>query len=272
MGGKNQKTTQTTKMEPWKAAQPGLQLGINDAMSLYQNGGFAADPYQGNRVAGFGDVTQQGMNSILNQAAGGTPGTDAAIGSLQGMLSGQNQYGDLQGVRDNILSSAIPAAVSQFAGSGMSGSSVAQQGVGGAAASALAPFEYDAYNQQQNRALQAAGMMPGLERAQYLPGQMMQQVGSAQDLMAQNRIDADMARYYETQNQPLNNLNGYLNAMMGLGGMGGTNSATGQAPGGGGIGAGIAGGLGTYGALAANPATAPFAILGGLGAGLAGLF
>ena len=46
-----------------------------------------------------------------------------------------------------------------------------------AATEALAPFEYGAFENQQNRAMQAAGMMPGMEQAAYLPEQMRMQVG-----------------------------------------------------------------------------------------------
>lgn len=279
-GGKSSpsKTTQTTKMEPWGPAQDGLEQAIKDAQSMYGNGGFSVAPYQGQTVAGFGNTTQQGMQSILNQAAGGTPGTDAALQSVQGMLNGQNQYRDLQGVRDNILSSAIPAATAQFSGSGLTNSSVAQAGVGNAAASALAPFEYDAYNQQQGRALQAAQLAPGLEAAQYRPGQIQMGIGGMQDALKQQQLQAAQQKYYATQGQDLNNFNGYLQTIMGLGGLGGTQAGTSTAPGQQGqsaigqvAGAGLSG-LGTWGALAANPVTAPWAIGGGLLAGLGGLF
>ncbi|UNY40286.1 structural protein [Paracoccus phage vB_PmaP_KLEP18-1] len=275
MPGGSQSTTQTTRSEPWSAAQPALRDAISAGQALFNQGGFAPNPYQGNRVAGLGQTTQQGMDQIRQQAAGGTPGIDAAMGSLTGMLDGRTQYQNMQGVRDQILGGAIPAAVAQFSGSGMTNSSVAMDQVGSAATAALAPFEYDAFNQQQGRALQAAQMMPGLTRAQYTPGEMLMGVGGAQDANRQAQIDARMQRYYETQNQPAANYQGYLSAMMGLGGMGGTNTATGPSgqPGTGAriAGAGL-GGLGTYGALAMNPVTAPFALAGGGLAALSGLF
>lgn len=267
-------TTQTQRMEPWGPAQGALRDAIGAAQGMFQSGGFAPQQYQGSMVAGFGNTTQQGLRSIMQQAGGGTPGTDAALGYVQGAVNGQNQYNDLQGVRDNILSSAIPAAVSQFAGSGLTNSSVAQAGVGDAAAAALAPFEYDAYNQQQNRALQAAQLAPGLERAQYLPGQMQLQIGGMQDQLAQAQLNDRANRYNQNANQELNNFNGYLQAIMGLGGLGGTQTGTATQPGasfGQQVGGSLLGGLGAYGALAANPVTAPFAIAGGIGSGLLGL-
>lgn len=272
MGGGKNKSTTTTKMEPWGPAQAGLQTAIGAAGDLFKSGGFSADPYQGQRVAGFGQASQQGMDQIMRTAAGGTPGVDAAIGSLTGMMGNDNIYRDLDGVRNNLLGSAIPAATAQFSGSGMTNSSAAYDGVGRAASEALAPFEYDAYNTAQNRALSAAGMMPGLQQAQYLPGQMMSGVGQMQDANKQAQLTSDMQKYYETQGQGNANFQGYLNAMMGLGGLGGAQTGQQQQPGGGSVGGGILGGLGAYGALAMNPVTAPFAIGGGLLAGLGGMF
>jgi hypothetical protein len=101
---------------------------------------------------------------------------------------------------------------------------------------------------------------------------MQGQVGASQDMRAQQGIDANMAQYYEGQNQQMNNLQGYLSNVMGIGGQGGGTTqttpgvSTGQQ-----IGGAALGGLGAYGALAANPVTAPFAIAGGVGAGLMGL-
>lgn len=272
-GGKGGSKSQTTRIEPWSGAQGALRDVVTQAQQLYQNGGFSPAQFTGSGIANPGATTQAAQQNLINQANNGMQSTTAAQGSLAGMLSGQQQYQDLQGVRDNILSSAIPAAVSQFAGNGMTNSSVAMDGVGSAAASALAPFEYDAYNQQQNRALQAANLAPTLDRAQYMPGQILSGVGQQQDALSQAQLTDRINRYNQGQNQDLNNFNGYLQAITGLSGLGQTQTA--QTPGmstGGQIASAGLGGLGAYGALAANPITAPFAIGGGLLAGLGGLF
>lgn len=262
--------TVTNKSEPWKSAQPGLRQAISGAQNLYNQGGFSADPYAGNRVAGFGDASKQGMAGIMAQARGGAPGIDAARSTLTGMMGNDNMYRGMDEVRSNILGSAIPAATAMFAGSGMTNSSTAQDGVGRAATEALAPFEYGAYENGMNRQLAAAGMMPEIEKAGYLPSQMMMGVGGQQDAMRQSQIAAAMQRHYEQQGQRAGNLTGFSDMMQRLGGMGGTQ--TGQQPGQGSIGGGILGGLGSYGALMGNPLTAGFAIPGGILAGLAGMF
>lgn len=269
MGGKKQTVTQ--KNEPWKPAQGFLKDAFGQAQDLFEGGKFSAAPYEGTRVAGFGDATQGAQQGILNQAAGGAPGIDAAKSTLMAMMGGQPGFAGMQGVRDNILGGAIPAAASMFSGSGMTNSSAAMDGVGRAATEALAPFEYGAYENAQNRAMQAAGMMPGMEQASYLPFQMQGQVGAQQDAMSQAMADAEMKKYYEGQGQEAANFQPYLNAIMGLGGMGGSSSQTSPQQGTG-LGPAIMGGLGAYGTLAGIPGLGGgMAGLGGLLAGLAGL-
>ena len=258
MGGKKQTVTQ--KSSPWSAAQPFLKKALGEAQSLYKAGDFAATPYSGDRVAGFGDATTAAHQGILDVAAGGAPGTAAARDTMLGMLSG-GANPNLAAVKQNALGSAIPAAASMFSGSGMINSSTAMDGVGRAATEAIAPYEYQAYDTAQNRAMQAAQMLPGLDQAMYAPYQMASQVGAAQDNMAQAEIDAAMKQYYEGEGQAAANFSPYLNAIMGLGGMGGTSSTTSPQQGTG-IGPAIMGGLGTYGALAG---------ISGIGGGTAGL-
>lgn len=268
MGGKSQTVTQKTS--PWSVAQPFLKNALGQAEALYKAGDFSATPYSGDRVAGFGDATTGAQQGILDMAAGGAPGTSAARDTMLGMLSG-GMNPNLAAVKQNALGSAIPAAASMFSGSGMINSSTAMDGVGRAATDAIAPYEYQAYDTAQNRAMQAAQMLPGLDRAMYDPFLMQSQVGAQQDSMAQSQIDAEMKKYYEGEGQAAANFSPYLNAIMGLGGMGGTSSTTSPQQGTG-LGPAIMGGLGTYGALAGlSGVSGGMAGAGGILAALAGL-
>jgi hypothetical protein len=267
MGGKKQTVTQ--KSSPWGPAQGFLKDAMQQASDLFQSGSFAPAPYQGQRTITPSAATTGAQEGILNMAAGGTPGLDAAKSFLTNAMGG-GMYEGMQGVRNNILGSAIPAAASMFSGSGMTNSSTAMDGVGRAASEALAPFEYGAYENAQNRAMSAAGMMPGMEQASYLPFQMQSQVGAQQDAQQAAQIQADMAKYYETEGQAAANFQPYLNAIMGLGGMGGQSSTTSPMQGTG-LGPAITGGLGMYGTLAGAGLSGGMSGLGGLLAGLAGL-
>lgn len=192
---------------------------LGEAGNLYESGGMTTPAYSGPRVAGFGDVTQQAQEGIVNRASGGSPLLSGMQGTLSNMMSGDYQNDRLDAVKQNALSSAIPAATSMFSGSGMIDSSAAMDHVGRAATQAVAPYEYQAAQQAQNQALQAAGMAPAAYQAQFAPDQMLAGVGQQQDMLSQQQIDADMARYYEGQNQDLAGLQNYANLATAIGGM-----------------------------------------------------
>ena len=220
-------STQTIqKADPWGPVQPYLKKLAADAEGIYDEGGFAADPYQGQRVAGFGDMSTLAQSMLTDTATGGAPTAAAASGTLQNMMNPDYVSERLGAVKDNALSSAIPAATAMFSGSGMANSSQAVDGVTRAAVDAVAPYEYGAFENAQGRALSAAGLAPQIEQAQYIPGQVLGQVGSMQDAMTQSQIDADMAQYYEGQNQEANNLSTFGQMLLGLGGQGGSSTST----------------------------------------------
>ena len=267
--------TVTNKADPWAAAQPALQRAIGGAEDLYRRGEFSTTPYAAPRVAGFGGTTQQAQQMVRDRAGGGAPLLDQASGTLSDMMGGDYQSDLLNRVKDNALGSAVPAAVSMFSGSGMTNSSQAMDTVGRAATEAVAPIEYGAFENAQNRAMSAAGMAPQIEAAGYMPAQMLGGVGASEDALSQANIDADISKYFETENQEVNNFSNYLARLTALGGMGGSSSSTQpsnnpsfltRAASGG------LGGLGAYGALAANPATAGVAVPLGVAAGLMGMF
>ena len=216
--------TQTTvqKSDPWGPAQPYLKDALADAGDLYDQGGFHIQPYPNDRVAGFGDVSLLGQGATVQQALQGTPLVGQASDTLSGMMDYDYQSGLLDQVKQNALGSAIPAAMAQFAGSGMGNSTLAMDTVGRAATEAVAPYEYGAHENTLGRMMSAAGMAPGMEEAAYLPGRMLQGVGAMRDQMSQQELDALMAAYYEDQNMDANAIQNYSNLLMGYGGQGGT--------------------------------------------------
>lgn len=273
-GSGQQSTTTVQRADPWGPMQPQLRRAGQTAASMFRQGDFAPRPFEGDRVAGFGSTTMQAQDMIRSMAGGGAPLVDSARGTLTNMMSGDYQSDLLDRVKQEALGSAIPAAVAQFSGAGMTNSGQAMDTVGRAATEAIAPIEYGAFQAGQNRALQAAQMAPSMTAAGYLPAQMMGQVGAAEDRMAQAEIDARRQFYDEVVNRERNNYQGYLDSILALGGLGGSRSGTSTEPGpsmGQTVASAGLGGLGTYGALAANPVTAPYALIGGIGSGLLGL-
>lgn len=275
MSGGSQTSTTVQKADPWSAAQPALKDAIGTAEQFFSSGQYAADPYSGQTIAGFGDTTQQAQDMVMDRAEAGAPLVEQASGTLSSMMDGNYQSELLNSVKENALGSAVPAAASMFSGSGMTNSSQAMDTVGRAATEAVAPIEYGAFENAQARAMSAAGMAPQMEAAGYMPAQMIAGVGQAEDALAQANIDADVQNYYASENQDINNFQGYLSNLTALGGMGGSTSATGpsgQPSSAAQIASAGLGGLGAYGALAGIPGIgAPMAIGGGLLAGLAGV-
>lgn len=221
MGGKS---TTESSAEPWKAIQPNLKEIAKQGKKLYGQGGFAADPYSGDRLAGFGDASLASQD-MITRMANRTNYADNAAQEVNRLMMGGGDY-NLNRVKKNALGSAIPAATAMFSGSGLADSSMAMDTVGRAATEAIAPIEYDAWQQRNQNTLTAAGMMPGLDQARYMPAQMLQSVGTMQDLMSQAQIDSDMKAYYEGENQEMNNLQGYTNLLNPLATMGGSSSST----------------------------------------------
>ena len=252
MGSRSQTVQQ--RADPWRDAQPFLRNALARGESLYGEGGFAPTP-------SFGTNSLLSQQMIGDRALEGAPMIDAAQGTLAGMMNADYRGDRLEAVKREALADAVPAAAAMFSGSGLTNSTMAMDTVGRAATQAVAPIEYGAYQQAEDRAMRAAGMAPALEQAGYLPAQMLGQLGAQQDAMRLEQDSADLRNY-----------EGYLSAMMGLGGLGSAGTTT--QPGASGLqrmaAAGL-GGLGTYGALASMGLGGPIGIAGGLAGGLLGL-
>ena len=255
MSGGGGNTTTVTKADPWPAIQPHLLQGAQQNQRNYDRGMFQIDPARGQE-------TFLAENMIMDRAKMGAPGTEMASGTLARMMDPEAVAAGLEGAKSRALDSAIPAAVAQFAGSGMGNSTLAMDTVGQAAMDAVAPYEYGAHENAESRAMAAAGMAPAIDAAGYLPAQMVGGVGAARDSAAMAE-QAAPAQAFQT----------YLANTMGLGGMGGSTTSVGPS----GdpsmlqrVGAGGLTGLGTYGALMGaglTGAAAPLAI----GAGILGM-
>ena len=261
---KNQTTTQN--IAPWRGAQP----IINDAIAQVQGAGvpgFRVNPYTGPRVAEYSPMTMGGLNALA--ATGGSGITPAANEALLSNLGMEDTYRDFDVIRDTVADNVKANLATTFAGGGIN-SGLAQDTYSRAMTEALANVEYGAYNDARARQMQALGLAPsvaGLARAD--AGAQLTAGGMLDDLR-QRQIDADMAQYYEEENADMDALRQYSALASGFGGLGSTGATT--APTGNNIFAAGSTGLGTYGALAANPATAGIAVPAGILAGLGSIF
>lgn len=185
MSGGGGSTTTVQKSDPWEPTQPFLERAMSDAAALYRQGKFQADPYQGQRVAGFNQEQMQGQEQMLRaaDAARGIVGdvtdrygnflggagdwvseispsgavrTVGDQGSVRDVTTGGQM--NLDAVAQGALRDVIPAVNSSFANSGMTGSDLHADTLGRSAANAVAERMFAANEAMQNRQLQAQGM------------------------------------------------------------------------------------------------------------------
>ncbi len=220
--GKSNKTTSKTVAEPWKGAQPFLHDLVADARQAYAGGLFDVAPYPGIRVAPQSGLTQLGQQQIYDIASQGNPFLQPAQGAFSNIVGGGNVYRDFDTLKQEVLSDVIPAVSSRFANAGMLDSTVAADTISRAAAGAIAPIEYGAYENAQNRRLQALGMTPDLARSIYVDPLMAMTAGQGLDAFNQSVLDSAMQAWYEQANRPFQELQRAASLALGFGGTGGT--------------------------------------------------
>lgn len=109
MGGKS-KTTQTTTNAPYAGAQPLLNQGMGDALSLYKNGGLVK-PNTMSTVVPYSDQSNRMMAGLEGLANGNMNGQGLS-GQYQRIIDGggynQEQQDALSGIRDTANSNFDP--------------------------------------------------------------------------------------------------------------------------------------------------------------------
>lgn len=201
-------TTSSSKAAPWGPVQGDLNRIVTRARSMFE-----ADPGGKNMYAPRNNLVTNAENSLIKQANRGdlTQGTDVARSSLVDMMQG-NPYRKMNDVRDNIWSSVAPQVNSVFANAGRFGSGDHADRMTRAFTEAYAPVAMSQYNADQNRMLQAAGMLPGLDEAALMDERLLTTIGGARQADQQMRRDADWAQ-----------LQRFLGIAQPVGGMGGIN-------------------------------------------------
>jgi hypothetical protein len=212
-----------------------------------------------------------GSGSMERALGTATEGYGRALGDVTSNLAG-SQYQAERQLQQQALGQfgAMSAQDIQTRLAGAQGLQSAQaqslQGQLGAAGGVGATQE-----QALQRQLQAASAAPSIYAQQYLPSQMLGQIGSQQEAIDNQKLQEQMARYNFQQQLPYQQLSGYLSSVYGspMGGYGTqtaptynnttTNAITGA----------LAGGLGGY-ALSKAFDFSPY-VGGGLGAVAGGL-
>jgi hypothetical protein len=227
--GSGDTQTGVTTSEPWKQVQPYL-LGdqsrnipgvLPEAANWYQS----SNPqyYPGSTVAGFSPEQTAGLEAMYARGSEGSPLTAASSQYYQDVLGGKftdaaNPYFDQ--VKQAVYADVMPRYDAMASQAGMTGSPGHYGLVASNVANALAPYQYQAYNADMGRMMQAAGAAPGMAALDYQDIGAMLNAGGIRQGQAQQEINADIARYNFGQNLPLEKLQQYL-ALVG-GNFGGT--------------------------------------------------
>jgi len=222
--GISKKSTQTQETAPWRPAQEPLQEILAQAGDMNSAGGFAVNPYSGERVANLSDMTMQGIEGL----GAGTAVPEARAALLDNLNMGET-YRDFDRIRDVTADNVKANLASVFAGGGAN-SSMGQDTYTRALTEALAGVEYGAYGDAKQRQMAAIGMAPSIAGMDRQTSMDRIAAGGILDNQSQAQIDADMAQYYETEGADMDALRRYASLVQGIGGMGGTASGVSTEP------------------------------------------
>jgi hypothetical protein len=299
MGGSKQQTS-STNSEPWAAAQPALQMGLNDAQAAYKSG-IGSQPYTGSTVVPYAKQTTQGMQQLQTAAKSTLPSfygnfnaisknvennglndlQRGAINRLTPMADGSmlnaNPYIDKvigNSARDIAGASNLMASSAGRYGSGAH-QNVTEKNIGDMSSN----LRYQNYGDERGRQMDAIGSLFNAGQAQQgninantgaladayqamqMPSQSLMDVGGMNEDLYGRQLNDQLRVFSETQSQPWNQI-ARLNAIAsGAGSMGRSSQATAQGP------SRLSSGLG--GAIGGGTLFGP---LGAIGGGLLGAF
>lgn len=163
----------------------------------YLNNPNSTAVYGGPRVADLSADTQAGI-SQLRGSQGATASRDYLTGLL-GQGAGSNNP-QIQALQDRLAREAQARVNAQFSASGTTNGTQHQQSFAQGIGDALAQPLFQAYENDSNRQLQAANMLPGVDQ-----GIINNQLGAGeiQDSYNQNKINADRGAFEERRTAPI---------------------------------------------------------------------
>lgn len=219
-------STTTQRADPWAPAQPMMKQGIEDAQALYNKGGFNISPYGGPMVADYDPMRASADAMTPGQVGAGLSATDAATAAATRAMDPTARSAAWGQVRQNTIDSIMPGINSSFAGSGMTGSELHAQNLAKGLSSGLADVENQAWQQGEDRALAAAGMIPGLNSARYAGMDYMRNAGKDRQSHNQTVIAADMMKDQQKKTSAMNAIQDYMALVSGVGSAFGVQSST----------------------------------------------
>lgn len=157
MGGSKTKTK--TKSDPWAPAQPALQQQLSGVQAHLSNPA-AFQAFSGPRVAQMSDTTRAGLDDLAGSAGGRT-----AADHLSGVIGGQFHNPAMAQLQEAVRAGVAPSINSAFSSAGLTGSSQHAGMLAKGLSQGMAQPLFNAFENDQARRLQAAGMLPGISTA-----------------------------------------------------------------------------------------------------------
>jgi len=223
MGGSS---TTTQRNDPYAPAQPLINEGLSAAKSLYDKGGFNITPYQGQLMAGRDQFSTASDNATLPQVGQNLGAINAAQGGAMRALDPTLRSGAFDQVKQNVIADIMPSINGSFAGSGMTGSSLHAQNLSKGLTAGMANVENQAFQQGENRALTAAGMIPGLGDAANSQLSFLSGVGADRQKQSQAEINAQVFQDQQGKTAEMDAVRNYLALTTGAGGQFGVQTST----------------------------------------------
>jgi hypothetical protein len=201
LGGGGGGTSKTTQEIP-KELKPLATAYTKKALNLSDN------PYVGfgdGRFAGLDALQKSGINQIKNRAINGSGTMDTAENAINQMVKGtSNPYLDqaVERAQDSVTSNFNTAAVN----SGSFGNSGLQEQFTKNLGDVAGQMYGNAYEGDQARRLQAAGMAPTFANQDYQDGQQLLNAGQILQDQAQQGKDFRYQQFVEKQDLPYKQL------------------------------------------------------------------
>lgn len=248
---------------PWDKMRDDIRTSWGGMKDFYRSGEWEDALGYGNQsmVPGMNPMMRQGfrgMRDTANRGLGLRQGLRTMLQTARGdFLHGGPGYNEALGAS---MRTTLPMISSQFGGAGRTGSAYHANTLGQAASDAFA----GQYGQERQRQMAAAGAIPGMAQAQFIPHQQMMQAGAQKYGM----YDAPRARQRVMRDQqnrraPLDAIQQFHGNAMQTGGMGGFSEGGG---GGGAFGPLLGAGLTAAGMYFGGP------VGGAIGAGIGSQF
>jgi hypothetical protein len=212
-GGSTQTTVAQT--QPWSAQIPYLQDIFGRAQALYNSN--TPQYYPGATMAAPAPESEQALAMQATRAAQGSPMNALAAQQVQASLGGQYLQGSpyFGQMAQRVAETVTPQVNSQFAQAGRFGSGAHAESLGQALGREIGALAYQNYADERANQLRAAALAPQLAAQDYADIERLAAVGGQREQLAQELINADIARFNFEQSLPFNKLAQYQDLIAG---------------------------------------------------------